>query len=345
MIDALATVRPDWEGMLRNLRREGTPDRVYYFEHGIADNILDALDARFEISRALDPTDSDYAYRRVLAIHRFLGLELFRVFPLGARMSVLRKHGEWADEHQGPIGSWEYFERYDWPRPEDADLSVLEYYEANLPEDMRAFQVLDVWEVVRELFGFETFCYKLYEEPGLVEAVVERVGGFAETMTRALCDFECLGVVYLADDLGYKTSTMISPDDIRRLILPWHKRIADLSHEHGKIVFFHCCGQMYELIDDYIDDVKIDAKHSFEENVLPVTEVKRRYGERLSLLGGIDVDLLARGNEESIRAKTREVLDVCMPGGGYFLGSGNWVSEYIPVGNYLFMLDEARRYA
>ena len=54
---------------------------------------------------------------------------------------------------------------------------------------------------------------------------------------------------------------------------------------------------------------------------------------------------LDRADEERIRAKTREVLDVCMPGGGYFLGSGNWVSEYIPVENYLFMLDEARRYA
>jgi uroporphyrinogen decarboxylase len=195
------------------------------------------------------------------------------------------------------------------------------------------------------LFGFETFCYKLYEEPDLVEAVIRKVGSFAEAVAESLCDFQCVGVVCLSDDLGYKTSTMISPEDIRRLFLPWHKRIADVVHRRGKLLFFHCCGQMYSLIDDYIDYVRIDAKHSFEENVLPVTEVKRLYGGRLSLLGGMDVDLLARGTEKSIRTKTREVLDVCMPGGGFLLGSGNWVSEYVPVDNYLIMLDEARRYA
>ena len=31
-----------------------------------------------------------------------------------------------------------------------------------------------------------------------------------------------------------------------------------------------------------------------------------------------------------------------MHGGGNFLGSGNWVTSYIPLENYLAMLDEAR---
>ncbi|MDP6439701.1 MAG: uroporphyrinogen decarboxylase family protein [Candidatus Brocadiia bacterium] len=343
MISTLAPVEPDWEGMLRNLRREGTPERVYYFEHGIADNVLEALDARLDICRGLDRGDPHYDHLRRLAVHRFLGHELFRVFPERARITFPINQAGWIDESLGLITSWEDFESYDWLRPEDADLSVLEYYEKNLPEDMRVFHVLDVWEVVRSLFGFETFCYKLYEDPALVEAVVEKAGSFAEKMADALCDFECFGVLNLSDDLGYKTSLMISPEDVRRLFIPWHKRIADLAHRHGKLFFFHCCGNMYELIDDYIDYVRIDAKHSFEENVLPVTEVKRRYGDRLTLLGGMDVDLLARGNEQAIRARTREVLETCVPGGGYFLGSGNWVTEYIPVDSYLVMLDEARR--
>lgn len=156
--------------------------------------------------------------------------------------------------------------------------------------------------------------------------------------------FGCVGAVYVSDDLGYKTALMLAPDRVRRYILPWHKRMADIAHEHGKLLLLHSCGHMYELMDEYLDHVKIDAKHSFEENVMPVTEVKRRYGDRLALLGGMDVDLLARGDEESIRAKTREYLDVCLPGGGYFLGSGNWVSDYIPVDSYLTMLDEARKY-
>ncbi len=97
------------------------------------------------------------------------------------------------------------------------------------------------------------------------------------------------------------------------------------------------------MVSNYIDDVKIDGKHSFEDVVLPVTEAKVQYGDRLTLLGGMDVDLLTRSGEADIRSRTREILNVCLPGGGYFLGLGNWVTEYIPTRNYLVMLDEARR--
>ncbi len=72
-----------------------------------------------------------------------------------------------------------------------------------------------------------------------------------------------------------------------------------------------------------------------------MTEAKKRYGARIAVLGGIDVDLLARGTPEQIRARTREVLDICAPGGGYGLGSGNSVANYIPVPNYLAMIEAA----
>jgi len=337
-------VTPDWESMLANLRRTGTPRRVFYFEHGIADTILDGLDKHFRISAGMNRSSPTFAWDRHVAIHRFLGMEFFRVFPNNARMTVPKRDGAWTEEGHGPIGSWETFDSYDWPNPNEADYGVLEHLDHRLPENMRAFHVLDFWEVAKDLLGFEQLCLLLYDTPELVTAVFDRVGEIVEAYIRALCDFESLAAVYLGDDLGFKTSTFLAPDDLRRLVIPWHKRFAAIAHEHGKLFFFHSCGQMYDLIDDYIDVVGIDAKHSFEDAVLPVTEAKKRYGDRLTLLGGIDVDLLARADEAVIRARTRGVLEICLPSGGYFLGSGNWVSDYIPIDHYLWMLDEARRF-
>jgi uroporphyrinogen decarboxylase len=98
-------------------------------------------------------------------------------------------------------------------------------------------------------------------------------------------------------------------------------------------------------MDALIDDVKIDAKHSFEDTVVPVTEAKRLWGQRVALLGGLDVDFVARSDEAAIRRRVRETLAVCQPGGGYCLGLGNWVTSYIPADNYLAVLDEARRFS
>jgi uroporphyrinogen decarboxylase len=95
---------------------------------------------------------------------------------------------------------------------------------------------------------------------------------------------------------------------------------------------------------DIIHDVKIDAKHSFEDAILPVEEAKRLYGQDVALIGGLDVDFLCRADETAIRRRVRSTLDTCHPGGGYCLGSGNSVAKYVPLENYLIMLDEGRNY-
>ena len=77
----------------------------------------------------------------------------------------------------------------------------------------------------------------------------------------------------------------------------------------------------------------------------PNFENLRRWGDRTAILGGVDMDLLGRGTEEQVRARTRQILEVCgVKGTGYCLGAGNSVANYIPVQNYLAMLDEGRRW-
>ena len=98
-----------------------------------------------------------------------------------------------------------------------------------------------------------------------------------------------------------------------------------------------------ELLD-LIEDVGIDAKHSFEDIIMPVADFKRKYGDRIALLGGLDVDFMCRSDEATIRQRVRDTLDVCLPGGGYCLGTGNSVANYIPLENYLIMLNEGRKH-
>lgn len=65
-------------------------------------------------------------------------------------------------------------------------------------------------------------------------------------------------------------------------------KYADVARARGQQFRFHCCGDMYPLINEYIVELRMDAKHSFEGAVVPVTEVKRCYGERLTLLAAMN---------------------------------------------------------
>lgn len=89
----------------------------------------------------------------------------------------------------------------------------------------------------------------------------------------------------------------------------------------------------------------MDGKYSFEDTITPVEQVFERWGDRISILGGVDVGLLTHGTLEQVRARTRRILDACgARGTAYGLDSGNSVFAFLPKENYLAMVDEWRRW-
>ena len=117
--------------------------------------------------------------------------------------------------------------------------------------------------------------------------------------------------------MGFKTGTLISPDHLREYVLPWHKKLAELAHENDLLYILHSCGNLDEIYDDLIDDVGIDAKHSFEDKILPVDEFKKRYGSRVGTLGGVDVNNLCTFSAADVRDYVEAIVDSCMADGGW----------------------------
>jgi uroporphyrinogen decarboxylase len=331
----------DLDALVRNIRREQAPERVYIFEHALDEVVREEMASRFALMDGVHRDDENYLLKRDVAVHQFIGMELMRVWLPGTKFSIYSE--KWVEEHAGPIQEPKDIEKYDWPRIDRIDFSQLDWCEKNLPENMGAVHTLHVFEIVRDLMGFETMSYALFERPEFVEELCNRVGEFALSLTEHLCQYKRVAAIYGADDFGFKTSLLIDPTNLRSLFLPWHKRFAQSAHKHKKLFLMHSCGKLDEIMDDFIYDVKADAKHSFEDIITPITEAKRLWGDRIGLLGGLDVDFMARSSEQAIRERVRGVLDICMPGGGYCLGVGNWVTSYIPLDNYLVLLDEGRR--
>jgi uroporphyrinogen decarboxylase len=353
-------VQPDIGELIEVLFRRRMPRRVHHVELFLDAEIKDAVCRRFGLAAGLNSSDPLSETRRDIALHAFLGYDMFRVGV--ARKTVFpsatiaapdtanppgqqRSERAWQEEHKGPIQGWKDFEAYPWPKVADLDLSVLEWLERNLPPNMGWYELTaHVFEMLSFLLGYETLCYFVVDEPALVDAILERVGIFYADFTRVLADFSKAAVIWGSDDLGFRSGTMMSPDFLRVKILPWHARCAEIARSKGKPYLLHSCGRLDAIMRDLIEDVCIDGKHSFEDAIQPVAESKRLYGDRISLLGGIDMDFLCRSCESDIRQRVRDTLDVCMKGGGYCLGTGNTVANYVPLDNYLAMIDEGRMY-
>ena len=355
-------VQPDVEELLAVLRRQKRPGRVHHIELFLDEEMIEAVARRFDLAPKMGRSDPQYQLRRDVDVHAFLGYDVFHLvllpldlFPTPALQSddttaggQSRGRREWVEEHDAAIRDWADFEAYPWPAIDQLDLSPLEWMESNLPAGMGCYELTaSIFEMINFLQGYERLCYNLFDAPDLVAAICEKVGGFWLKFTELICEFECMPLIWGSDDLGFRSGTMTSPEFLKEHILPWHRACAEAAHRHGKPYLLHSCGNLDAVMEELIETVRIDGKHSFEDTILPVGEAYRRYGERMSILGGIDMDFLCRASESEIRSRVRETLEACTSrnrGSGYCLGTGNTVANYMPLDNYLIMLDEGRRY-
>jgi uroporphyrinogen decarboxylase len=251
----------------------------------------------------------------------------------------------WADEHHGAIMSWEDFEKYPWPRPEEFDFFAYEYLSRNLPEGMGliACHGGGVFEHLSWIMSMEGLSVALHEEPRLVRAVADRLGELMMAFYSHILDLDNLVAVFPGDDMGYKSATLVAPDVLRTYVLPWHARFAAMTHAKKLPYFLHSCGRVDAVMEDLISVVGIDGKHSFEDGIVPVQDFQARYGGRIAVLGGIDLNILAGGSPDDVRRQTHRLVTTCGARGRYAVSSGNSVPSYVPLENYLVMIDEAHR--
>ena len=249
----------------------------------------------------------------------------------------------WADEHRGAIMTWGDFERYPWPRIEDFDFFPFEYLAAHLPDGLGFItcHAGGVFEHLSWILSMEGMSYALADDPALVRAVADRIGGLLLRFYGHLLDLPRLAALFQGDDMGFRTGPLVSPAHLRSLVLPWHKKFAALAHGRGLPYFLHSCGNLASIMPDLIDDVGIDGKHSYEDAILPAEDFQARWGTRIAVLGGVDINILSKGTEDDVRRRTRRLIETCGARGRFAVGSGNSIPSYIPPANYLALLDEA----
>lgn len=327
------------------------------------EEVQEEICKRYDLLDGLDPQDPFFMHRRQIILQRFLGYD-YVMYPRSIGESVdsklllpqhiaadsaslVRKGGRaYVEEHKGPITTWKEFEAYPWPDPQANNTRSLEWFQENLPENMCLIGGLvgSIYENLSFLMGYETLCYALKDQRDLVAAISQRLIEMYCKVVEHLLQSDRVKLIWASDDMGFRSGLSISPKDLREFILPGHKRLAQLVHDAGRLYLLHSCGELSKIMEDLIQDVKIDAKHSFEDTIIDVCKAKKLWGDRLSLLGGLDMNFLCLATTEQVRTRVKDTLDSCFPGGGYCLGTGNSVANYIPLANYLAMLEAGRGY-
>lgn len=259
--------------------------------------------------------------------------------------SAAKPERNWVSTGARAITSWEEVERFTWPTADQFDYSIYPAAAALLPPGMKVISTFGhIYTTTWQLMGYENFCLTALEEPELVQNIMDRLGHETIRLLERVLEFDCVGAVCISDDIAYTNGLMISPQHLRRFFFPWLERSAETAHDHGVPIIYHTDGDVRRVVPDIIT-AGIDALHPIEPKCMDIVEMKQTYGDRLALIGNVDLAYtLTRGTPQEVQAEVKYLFEHVAPGGGYLLSSANSVTNYVPLENYQAMLNAAQKY-
>jgi hypothetical protein len=323
------------------LRRE-EPDCVPYCELGIDRALAEKIMGWGQPqSQAADLETNIYTVEEAKAIATFLNQD---------NINYILRAPVYVDKVPGADGRLFYG---DGMIKSEADLALLQLPDpyddalyAEAAEFARQKGEFSAWLVTRiGIFptmlgmGMENFALALYENRAFIEEVLDRYCDWAAVVAERVCQLG-FDVFVSTDDMAFKTAPFFSPAVFRDLVLPRYRRVAE------KITLpwiVHSDGNVTPIVEDLID-LGIAGLHPIEEGAMDIRAVKREYGDRICLLGNVDLNILALGTPEDVHRQVRELIRDVGPGGGYIITCGNSLAGYLEPENVLALSAAVREY-
>jgi uroporphyrinogen decarboxylase len=192
---------------------------------------------------------------------------------------------------------------------------------------------------LRDLVGFERLSYLVYDDPALVEMMMDDRADLILLMLDALFEVTTFDWFCFWEDMAYKNGPMISPALFRKLMMPRYKRITDFLHKHGvDIIFVDSDGDLSLLIPLWLES-GINGMWPFEvQSGMDVVKLRKEYGKELLMIGGLDKRELAKDKkaiEDEILKKVPFLIEI----GGYIPRPDHHIPPDVSYDNYQYFME------
>lgn len=237
---------------------------------------------------------------------------------------------------------------FEWPDPakyidvEECKKRVLE-----APEDKVKLGIMwsSHFQDTCAAFGMETALMNMISEPELYEAVNQHIEEFYLKANKIFYEATKghLNAVLIGNDMGSQRGLMLSPEMVRRFIMPTAKKLVEQAHSYGLKVIYHSCGAISDIIPDLIK-AGVDVVHPIQAlaDGMQPEKLKEKFDGQVSFCGGVDTqDLLINGSVEDVKAKVKELRTI-FPTGLIISPSHEAILPDIPPVNIKALFDEAR---
>ena len=149
---------------------------------------------------------------------------------------------------------------------------------------------------------------------------------------------------FVYNDMGYKNGLLFSPDIYYKTHYQADKMMYGYFHSKGMKTLLHSCGNVKELIPVLID-VGLDCLQPLEVKAgMDIVELKQKFGDKMSFMGGIDARLMALDDQSRIEEEIKTKFEAAKKGGGYIYHSDHSIPKDVSFKNYCHIMELVKKY-
>jgi uroporphyrinogen decarboxylase len=253
------------------------------------------------------------------------------------------------------IIDWPVKSRYDWDALKERlspDFTRVDwvsvrnrYQRARSEGKFIAFSGVMGYDYLQSYLYSEQLLMALVEQPDWVRemagTVAQLIIRMAQMMMEKGYQFDA---AFLFDDRAYRNAPLFSPQTYRQVLFEWDKLLCDFFHSHGMPVILHSDGNLWPLIPHLIE-AGINCLQPLEVKAgMDVRELKRKYGDQLAFMGGINVIAMYDPDPKVIEEEIRSKFEVAKVGGGYIYHSDHSVPPNVSLVQYERVMELVRKY-
>ena len=187
--------------------------------------------------------------------------------------------------------------------------------------------------------GREQTYMDLITDPTLAEQIMDL--GLASAIEHAKAIVSCgVDALYIGDPSS--SCSLISPQHWEQFCLPRFRLFCQELHKYDVLIYIHICGNCTPILE-MMADTGADCIEPLDPlGGVEVADAKRRVGDRVSLMGGVNpLTILQASPEEVYEEATR----CCRDGGqngAYILAAGDMVPDHSPQENVQALVQAAK---
>lgn len=244
-----------------------------------------------------------------------------------------------------PLENMDNYKSYEFPDPnaprlmDHAEDCVARYGDRYM---VTSYQVICLFERAWALRGFENFLTDMIIDEDFAEELLEKITDYQVTVAQR---YVKAGVACgrTGDDYGMQTGMLMRPEVWRKMIKPKIKRIWDVYHNAGLPVIHHSCGNVLEIIPDFIE-MGLDVLNNCQFEAM-APESLSPFGEHLTFYGGLAAQsVLPCGTPEEVRQNVRRCIEVLGANNGYIVSPGIALTSDVPNENIEAMISAIKEF-